>query len=492
MSSILSGLLAVIIALTGMCGGMGSAGVEKAVIVDAAAYVDGDLSPLLQGIAGGDEESLSEIVSTVKGISDLLKALSLRFSADQSAAQFAVLVNGDPAASASVKANEAGDGWNVISTLFPSTVLTVSQETLDQTMKSLMDAAAGSMPFDLEELKQLDMQAIMENAMTVISETINSFQASVGEPETGSYEINGVEYTVKVPYNMSMKEAGILLVTAAKKILSEESLSAFLAKNIPGFSLDKLDETLESMQNADEADMAPLEAAMYTNEAGNVCLQVAAGPEDEALKLVFAMTGNVISITLNGMGLDAVCTADNDAGKYDLKASFSAGDTSVSMTGTVTVVSENEVNVAASVSASSFLAALNLTVTGSENRMDLNGSLSVNMIPIMVKGYVAVAEDRNEMEFSLSVPISQDAPPTLTVKGSMAYGDAPAFDAEGLNAVSFESLSQDQAAAEALSGEIAQSIGNLLESLKTQFPIIEALTQGTDQPSVQVDVVPAE
>ena len=86
MSSILSGILAVIIALTSMCGGMGSAGVEKAVIVDAAAYVDGDLSPLLQGIAGGDEESLSEIVSTVKEISDLLKALSLRFSADQSAA----------------------------------------------------------------------------------------------------------------------------------------------------------------------------------------------------------------------------------------------------------------------------------------------------------------------------------------------------------------------------------------------------------------------
>ena len=74
----------------------------------------------------------------------------------------------------------------------------------------------------------------------------------------------------------------------------------------------------------------------------------------------------------------------------------------------------------------------------------------------------------------------------------MTYGDAPAFDADGLNVVPFEA----QESGEILGAEIQESISSLLENLKNQFPIIEALMSSmggsTEGPVVVEEDVPVE
>ena len=68
----------------------------------------------------------------------------------------------------------------------------------------------------------------------------------------------------------------------------------------------------------------------------------------------------------------------------------------------------------------------------------------------------------------------------------MTYVDTPAFNAEGLNVVPFDALQQEETGS-AFAAELQGSLMSLLENLKAQFPIIEALMQGADQQTVVVE-----
>ena len=491
MTNLFSGILAIIIALTSMCGGLAGSNLEKAVNIEAGITLDGDLGTLVAGFSGvQDEEQLAQINATVDGIKDLLKAIGLSFTADKTTGQMAVLVNGDPAATFTVQANEAGDGWNAISTLFPTTMLSVPQATLDQVSSSM----TSSFSFDMDALKELDMQAVSQTVTAAVGELIATLQASVGEPETGSWEISGVEYTTKIPFNMTSKELGVLLLGTVKKIVSDETLAAFLAKSIPSFSTEGLDATLENLQNKDEAEITPLTAGMYSNEAGDTCISAVFGTEEQTVaQFIAATTGSVVNVTLNAAGMvDAAIVIDNEAKKYSLNMTASMNGQAISVNGAFTVLSENQFSVEASVLAGQTAIGLNLTVTKGEGRTDFEGNLSVSMIPIMLKGYVASSEEGGELELTLAVPLSQDAYPTVTIKGVMTYVDTPAFNAEGLNVVSFDALQQEETGA-AFAAEIQEGLGSLLGSLAAQFPIIGALMQGGAQQTVVVEeAAPAE
>ena len=124
MTSILSVVLAIMMALTGMCGTAAKDG--QPVSVEAGLVLDGDLSILMAG-SGDQAEQMAPAMEALKS---LLNALSIRFAADSSTAQMDILLNGTSAASLSAKAEE--DGWAVVSSLFPTSMLTVKNETLAQ------------------------------------------------------------------------------------------------------------------------------------------------------------------------------------------------------------------------------------------------------------------------------------------------------------------------------------------------------------------------
>ena len=103
-SSIFSVIVAIMVALTGLCGTLPET--AKPVTVEAGISMDGDLSAL--AAAAGEQAG-----PAFSAVAEVLNALTLRFAADRSAASLDVLLNGASAANLAVKAEE--DGWAMVS-----------------------------------------------------------------------------------------------------------------------------------------------------------------------------------------------------------------------------------------------------------------------------------------------------------------------------------------------------------------------------------------
>ena len=104
------------------------------------------------------------------------------------------------------------------------------------------------------------------------------------------------------------------------------------------------------------------------------------------------------------------------------------------------------------------------------------------------------SEDRTDMEFTLSLSLSQEAPLALTCKASMA-AEAPVFEAGAdLKTVVVEDLAQNQEAAGLFEQEVNAALQSLLEGLTERFPVITTIQQlsaPTDAPAEPVSEEPA-
>ena len=114
----LSGILAIIIALTSLSGGLVTGGADRPFTVEfGIEQLEGD--PASLGVAGQSEATTSAVMK-------LLGLISFRLSANGTAARMDVKLNGDPAASFAVQKQDGG--WAAVSDLFPSLMLTVKDE----------------------------------------------------------------------------------------------------------------------------------------------------------------------------------------------------------------------------------------------------------------------------------------------------------------------------------------------------------------------------
>ena len=313
MTNLFSGLLAIIIALTSMCGGLSGAQLDKPVSIEINVGVDGDFSSL------GDKAAA---VDTIKG---LINDLSIRFAADpQNVAQLEVLLAGNSAASLSVKKQDDGT-WAAVSTLFPNTKLTVADETIQA-----MLSAGGSNP--LASLQEKFDPEAMAALTAPLTELAAGFAEKAGEPETGTFEINGVVYTTKIPYNLTTKEAATMVLEALKKILSDEKVASMFSQfNIP-VNADSIDSALENIANADEADQPVLSAAIYTNEAGDKCIEILLVKDEESMSFVAAKVGSTATVDFDMLGqAKGSIKLDTEAKTFDMDISFVSGGTSVAL-----------------------------------------------------------------------------------------------------------------------------------------------------------------
>jgi hypothetical protein len=119
-----------------------------------------------------------------------------------------------------------------------------------------------------------------------------------------------------------------------------------------------------------------------------------------------------------------------------------------------------------------------------KGRYDVSGTVSYNMIPVKINGSLTTTENRSDLECSLSLPLSPTNPPTVRVKVSSVQGegvDVPVQETEGLKEISYASLSQEETGS-AFAEEIGESLNILLDSLKKQFPVVETQS-GFDAPA---------
>ena len=101
----LSGILAIIIALTSLSGGLVTGGADRPFTVEfGIEQLEGD--PASLGVAGQSEATTSAVMK-------LLGLISFRLSANGTAARMDVKLNGDPAASFAVQKQDGG--WAAVS-----------------------------------------------------------------------------------------------------------------------------------------------------------------------------------------------------------------------------------------------------------------------------------------------------------------------------------------------------------------------------------------
>lgn len=374
--NLISVILTIIMAFTGICGGLQGAGVKDGYSVELKASLDGDLSAMIP------DENTAKQVSLVQS---LLDAISLRLVAGPESGQLDI--NGDEGnlASLSVKKQEDGS-WASVSTLFPSSIVTVSSEFINAAMAQVGGLLPGSAAGLPGTAANVDLSGILAEIQPQLTEMIVSYTSAFGETETGSFTIQGVEYTKRTPFTMTAKEAVTLALTTLKTILENQGVQSLLSSVSPGFSTSGLDDTLENIQNTSEEDAPVLNAAKYENEDGDNCFDLSLSKDPLSILFTLATSKGITRATL----------------KYgeQLDASFEMDPTARSFALNVTAVPAPGQNVAVNAS---------LKLTGADSgtlQLDLNVPM-----PLSAKAIGA----KVEIKFSKAVPVFEASEDLKTV-----------------------------------------------------------------------------
>jgi len=151
-------------------------------------------------------------MAMVDPILALVNALGVNVITVTDGAQIDLDLNGADALSLGFATDDAG--INVVSTLFPNYVVTISQETIGQIMEQLM----ANMPIAGGE-GGMDMNAFMGTFSGYITPWVEACSAAgkPGDPVTGEYEFEGYKFDTMVPVTVDMAA----ITEATQKLLDD-------------------------------------------------------------------------------------------------------------------------------------------------------------------------------------------------------------------------------------------------------------------------------
>lgn len=411
-SSFLSGILAIIIGLTSICGGLAGYNAGRPLTAEIAIEADGDLSAF--GVAGQSPEAAQVIFK-------LINAISFRFAADDSVGQMQVKLNGNPVSTLTVQKQE--NGWAAVSDLFPSTMLTVSNEKLAEFIPAQSNPLASLQIGTTTE--GMDPNALFA-LMVPVGTMIATFQSKAGETETGSFMVGGVEYTEKTPWNITTKEALELVLTTVKTILSDESTASLISQLPLDVTPESIEEALEDIQEKDDSELPVLSAAVYKNDAGDSATEILLEKEDmKGISFLSATAGKITNVTASALDqANLSLVIDEENKQYNFSLSFTSDDIT----------------------------------------MNLDGSLKVS-------------DEGSDLEVAFLMPTGGDKPISLKIKAQVSW-EAPVFEAaEGLKEVAIEDLMQDEngEAATAFGNELQLSLMMLVSKIVREYPDLMTL-----------------
>ena len=320
----LSGILAIIIAITSMCGGLMTGGADKPFTVELGfEQLEGDPSSV--GVAGQSPAVTSAVMK-------LIGLISFRLSASGTTGRLDVKLNGDPAASLAVRKQEGG--WAVVSDLFPSSILTVKDESL-ASLTAAQGSTVPSLPGGAEQ------EAFFASVQEPFEKMMESFRSKAGEPETGSFTVGDTAFTQKTPYTVTTKEALELALTAAKTILEDESVAPFISRMSPDLTPESLDQTLEEIRAKDDSELPVLSVAEYSNEAGDDALDIAMEKDGQGIGILAVTTGGVTSVSVKALGLlNGLLVINPERKEYSFDLQLAADQGMVSAAGSLSVSDE--------------------------------------------------------------------------------------------------------------------------------------------------------
>lgn len=442
MNQLLSGLLAVVMAFTGICGALLQTRGEEPITLELSVEeIQGDLSSL----------PLSDSIATfLPVLPDLLQAVALRLSGASDAAQAQVLINGRGLAAFSARQQE--DGWAFVSDLFPATVLTVKQETLSSFTSLLPASLTNVLQAAVTSLSALDA-ALMAEASAPVEEALVALIESAGKPVSGSFKIGGVTFKQKIPYNLTTKKLLDLSVDTWRKILSGKKASSLLAAISPKLTPAAVMEIVESMLAGYESELPVFTAARYTGDEKDYALEISLEKDSRKMALQFVVTGETqVFARLNVLD-QYVATLEVDLEHHTENLEVMAVQHGVPYFLKTDYVQDEECG---------------------ETR--LNAVLSGGGMIISVDAHlIALESGGNDLRVKVTFP-AQGKVFSLTLGAKLRWQRPAITVRESLNHVALEDLISDEAAQAALRTEVDKALATLKIKVGLLFPqILKAL-----------------
>lgn len=259
MKKMLALLLAAVMALAGV-----SAAAEEPAAPAQGVYlkvtVDSEAAKNLLPAFGVPEEQTAQI----DPILAVVNALGIELISDTAGIQADLDLNGTKIISLGGAVDEKG--ITVAGSLFPNHLLTLSWDTLTEMMKQYMPAATG------EESAEGGEGTDFTAAFASLGEYVTEFSGTVagattpGEPETGSFEFDGLTFDTKTPQNVDVKAMAEAAKTLMEKMLKDPAMQGML-QNTPGFDPD---EALKGFEEAmAEENLPDVTVDVYTNSDGS-------------------------------------------------------------------------------------------------------------------------------------------------------------------------------------------------------------------------------
>ena len=216
-------------------------------------------SETVSALAGGNE--------TASTIVDLLNTLTIQAVSDGVDREITVSLKDHPVLGFALLSDDTS--MSVLSDLFPSYILKV-------------DAAA----FGAAAV-QPDASALA-GLQESFSSILEQFLSKAGAPEAISEELYGAAFTVKMPIEMTTKEAALLILNTVKSVLSDGKLDSYLAQlkqfgiNVD-LNAEQIDQAISSIEAKSDEELPALDAAVLNNEAGDTLIRVLLSKDEQSI-----------------------------------------------------------------------------------------------------------------------------------------------------------------------------------------------------------------
>ena len=419
MSSIGSIILVIVMAFSSVFGA--TANLEGTTSFDAKIGLDMQTVMAMSG-GSADEE-------TNKAVEEILDAITIKGVADKESAELDLFAGEDLMLSLGVKKQETGVRF--ASTLLKDMAIDCSDELIAQMQQQMMGSMVqGNSGVDLQsmmdQMQKMDWEQIGKDFSEAVEKVSLLIQEKTGEPEEGEFTVDGMNFTVKVPVNVTYVELTETLLLAAKEFVSKESVKPLLETLAKGQDIPaEIDKALENLKNQPAEQQYDLAIATYKDAEGSYYVSIDASrpaSEDgtvkaEALHIGIGQIGNQSKVLVTSL----------DETRFELTAGATENgsfELLVSLVGQGIAADAN-------------------VVTGADGSFDATVNANIQNMPIRIHAATAKAEER--VNFQAEVYLMNMEKAMLTVNGSAGKGGEPVavYEGETMAVIQAEKLMDD-------------------------------------------------
>ena len=265
-----------------------------------------------------DQDAFSALVAAngapaelVSGILSLVNNLGINFVVNNGF-QLSLSLKEQPVAT--VAALNGEKGLNIVSDLFPSYVLTVAPETLQQAVQSASSSVSG--------LSNVDMEAVAQAVMTHLNPVLEEINSRIGEPTATNFVYGDVTFTQEKPINFTAKELALLVMNLVKNLSSDPALEPVLSQ-IQGLDLSKLDEQIAELEARPDDQFPTTDLKLYQNEAGSALFVGDVADANQSLHVAIGTLDSLFLVDIDG----------GEAARFTLRVDQAQGKLDFELTG---------------------------------------------------------------------------------------------------------------------------------------------------------------